>query len=70
LNWASTKISGRGVGDLERIGTALFIIKRQHLDDPEAIARRLVEIKPHVKEDSALAAAKETIQLISEAPIV
>jgi len=70
LDWSAEKISRRGVGDLERVSTALFIMKRENLEDSEAIARRLIQIKPHVSEDSALAAATEAIQLLVDAPVV
>jgi hypothetical protein len=69
IRWAAREISRRGVGDLERIGTALFLTKHEWLSDPEEVADRQVELKPHVPRPSAVASVREVFQLLRSAPI-
>ena len=53
----------RRVAELERIGTALYVT-RLGAADPAERASRVVELKPHVSYDTALAAVEEVDRLL------
>jgi hypothetical protein len=48
-----------GVADLERLATALYLRKQSGGLNQESAARMIIELKPHISFDSALAAVKQ-----------
>ena len=60
------KFGRRGVTDLERIGTAMYVT-RMGDSDPGARARLISELKPHVVYEEARKAVKEVDELLEEA---
>ncbi len=62
-------LGAKGVGELERLGTALLFLRQEpHLDDDE-VAQRICEVKPHVKYASAVtssAQVREFLERIEE----
>ncbi len=58
------KFGKRGVSDLERIGTALYVTKEKELSPTER-ARQLTRLKPHVSYPAALAAVVEVDDFLS-----
>ena len=63
IQLASEQFGGRGVSELERIGTALYVT-REGEKEPRARARRLISLKPHVRYEAALAAVEEVDRLL------
>lgn len=52
-------VKARNVTSLERLATAAWIRSREHLTDPEQVAVRLHELKPHIPVADALQADRE-----------
>ena len=67
LAFVAEALDGKGVADLERLATALFVSLTAKDVDPEARARHLHDLKPHVSLDSALKAVKEVDAMRQEA---
>ncbi len=61
-------VGSRGVGELERLGTALLLIKENPGADDEKLAELMAGIKPHVSLPEALAAIDEVRSFMSERP--
>lgn len=59
LTFVAEALDGKGVADLERLATALFVSVTDKDVEPETRARKLHALKPHVSLDSALKAVKE-----------
>lgn len=57
-------VKNRNVAALERYATAAWIHRQEEIDDPVAIAARLHQLKPHIPEEEASAAAEEVLQLL------
>lgn len=66
LDWVADTLGSRGVMDLERLATAMWMT-RQH---PEASVRSraeaLVRVKPHISIDSAIGSVQEIDRLLGE----
>ena len=56
----------RGVSDLERIGTAMYVT-RMGDREPDERARLITELKPHVVYEEALKAVQEVDELLGQA---
>lgn len=68
LDWVADTLNRRGVVELERLATAMWMT-RQHDDaSPERRANALVEVKPHISYDQALAAVEEIDRLLENRP--
>lgn len=48
VEFVADQVGDKGVADLEKIATALFITKREGITGVERRALRLVELKPHI----------------------
>jgi len=59
-------INSRGVGELERLGTALLILKEHPDWDSDQVASRMCQLKPHVPEIQALTAVFEVKEFLKE----
>jgi hypothetical protein len=72
IEFVAAKVDGRGVVDLERLATALYVtreaILREEDGGVEARAWRLRILKPHVPEPNAVAAVEEIDKVLSERP--
>lgn len=51
-------VGSKGVAELERIGTALLMLKSEQGLTDEAAAQKIVDVKPHVSETDALEAVR------------
>jgi hypothetical protein len=61
--------SGTGVTELERLGTALFVINESpEKGDSAELANRLVELKPHVQYAAAVSSIEKVQGWLREAP--
>jgi len=52
-------VGNKGVKDLEKLATASWIRRWEGKTDPQAVAKRLHELKPHIPEAAALLADNE-----------
>ena len=52
-------VGKRGVAELERLSTALYVTVRQGEESTESRAKRIHDLKPHVSVESAAEAVKE-----------
>jgi uncharacterized protein YwgA len=67
LDWIAAKVGDRGVMDLERLATALWVTRRMgNSASAQQRAEALNELKPHVSIPLATEAVQEIDQLISE----
>lgn len=71
LDWITTKLGDRGVMDLERLATSLWVTRQ--MDGGTSVQERaeaVNELKPHVPVSAATEAVIEIDQLIQEAPVI
>ncbi len=61
------RLGGRGVNGLESLATAVYVTRKQPGEGPEGRAAALVELKPHIPSEDALAAVREADALLAEA---
>ncbi len=69
LSFAANVIDGRTVGDLERLGTALYVTKRrksEHDGSVQSRAECLNRLKSHISVQSAAKAVEEIDKLIAQ----
>ncbi len=62
ISFVAEKFGKRGVKDLEKISTALYVTKEARDPGCEARARRITELKPHITLDEA----KEAVCFVDE----
>lgn len=67
IDFVASRLSNRGVAELERIATGLLVNREQLVASVEARARRLRELKPHITEHDAREAVTEASLLVVEA---
>lgn len=56
-------VGTKDASQLESLSTALFLRKRQHLEDVRSIADAVTAVKPHISTELAEAAAAEVLDL-------
>ena len=59
LDWVADTLGGRGVVDLERLATAMWMTRNMPKSSVRARAEALVEVKPHISLDAAAASVEE-----------
>ena len=59
LGFIVNKLANRSVKELEKVATALYVRKTEGLTDNFEIAKKIVELKPHVSFEDAQSAAEE-----------
>lgn len=67
LDWIAERLGDRGVFDLERLATAMWVTR--HAADDASVPDRAAElngIKPHVRKDEAEAAIEEIDEMVAE----
>jgi uncharacterized protein YwgA len=65
IQFVADHIGNRGVNELERLATAVFVIKRfEHLRSDEDRAQEIVELKPHISMYDAKEAVQQAVKLI------
>ena len=67
LDFAADKLADKGVADLERLATALFVTREIPDGDAEVRALRINQLKPHVSLDEARTAVATVDRVIQEA---
>jgi len=67
VEWVANRLGSRGVAELERLSTALYV----RLQSPEAGAQQraeqLVKLKPHIRPDDAKEAIGEVDKMLADA---
>lgn len=59
VKFVAERVGSGTVVDLERLATAFYVTtKMEHTTDPDALARRVNELKPHISVDQALDAVR------------
>jgi hypothetical protein len=67
ISFVAEKLGGKGVTDLERLATALYVTQRTEAGTSiDHRAAKLTALKPHIARDDAVAAALEVDQMITE----
>jgi hypothetical protein len=67
ISFVAGKLGSKGVADLERLATALYVTKRERVGvSVQARAEKLSELKPHVGLEEAKAAITEVDSIIAE----
>lgn len=70
IAFVAEKLDARGVIDLERLATALYVtLDAPHASD-EQRARLLSELKPHIPESAALSAVREVDEIRNDAQAI
>lgn len=66
IKFVAKNIGSKNVSELERLATALFILKHSKIKSKERRAQELVRLKPHISEPDALLATKEIDRLTEQ----
>jgi uncharacterized protein YwgA len=66
LDWIADKLGGRGVMELEKLATAMWMTRRNPGDSRAARAEALHNVKPHISTNEAERAVAEIDQLLAE----
>ncbi len=68
LDFVAKQLGDKGVAELEKIGTALFVTLQNGKESPvESRAREITKIKPHILNDEAIQAVNEVDLIGSQA---
>lgn len=62
LDFVAERLGNKGVVELERMGTALYVTLEDEKLDQETRSTRLIELKPHIKIDEA----REAVQQVDD----
>jgi hypothetical protein len=68
VNFIAERLGARGVVDLERMSTALYVTKQARQASPMDRAVSVTRLKPHIQLDRAIESVNEVDGLLSEAP--
>lgn len=68
IGFVAEKLGNKGVADLERLATALFVTRRAEADaSVDERSKKLTDLKPHISAESARAAIEEVDRIVEEA---
>lgn len=69
IQFIASKLGGKGVVDLEQLGTAYYVYHNQDMQCASVDQRveKMMELKPHISPEDAHAAVKEVDQFIQDA---
>jgi len=67
ISFVAQKFGQRGVKDLEKISTALYVTKEMPGGERDVRARRITKLKPHIPYDEAEEAVRFVDEMIAEA---
>ncbi len=70
IEFVAEKLANKNVSQLERIATAFLVYDREGLDDDEAVAWRINQLKPHVSIEKAKEAIIEAKKILTEAQLL
>jgi len=66
ISFVASQLGNKGVAELERLATALYIQREHPGEDVESRARRLHQLKPHVSLEDARSAVVEVDRIIEQ----
>ncbi len=66
IDFISSHLADKGVAVLERLGTALYVTRETEARTPEERVKKMVELKPHIKQEKAWDAVSELDRMIRE----
>lgn len=66
LDWIADVLGDRGVMDLERLATAMWVTRQNPSESVRARAEVLTHVKPHILLDAAVESVEEIDRLIAE----
>ncbi len=66
VTFVAEHLADKGVVDLERLGTALFVTLENESASPNQRARRMTDLKPHIAIEDALEALEEVDDMRDE----
>jgi uncharacterized protein YwgA len=69
LDWIAQTLNRRGVVELERLATAMWMTRLHERATADQRANEVIEVKPHISYDEALAAVEEIDQLLGAQPV-
>ncbi|HON38028.1 MAG: hypothetical protein ACOX3E_16125 [Desulfomonilia bacterium] len=64
IEFVAKNLGGKGVAELERISTALYVCKEEGVWDPDDCAARVNELKPHISIESAKSATLDAVRIL------
>ncbi len=67
VRFIASKLARLGVAELERLGTAFYILRENERRSADERARRINELKPHVTLEQATKAVEEVDRLLADA---
>jgi hypothetical protein len=67
VEFVAQRLGSKGVADLERVATALYVRKETEAGGVNERARRIAELKPHISMSDAQAAVREVDNMLAEA---
>ncbi len=67
VEFVAQHLGSKGVADLERVATALYVRKELGIDDINDRADKITELKPHISLQDARAAIKEVDKMMGDA---
>jgi hypothetical protein len=65
IDFVAERLSAKPVAELERLGTALYVLKKCNEENAEDRVRRITELKPHILSDQAEEAHREVVELLA-----
>jgi uncharacterized protein YwgA len=66
LDWIAETLGSRGVMDLERLATALWMTREDQTSSVQGRAEALCDVKPHISLDAAVESVEEIDKLLRE----
>lgn len=70
IEFVSTKLASKGVVELERMGTALYVLRQNSTDSADKQAERIVKLKPHISPELARKALEDVAVLLDEVQVL
>jgi len=67
IAFVADKVGDKGVADLERLATALFLTLSDKAEAPRHRANKLSKLKPHISPSRSLEAVQEVGKIVAEA---
>lgn len=68
LDWIADALNRRGVVELERLATAMWMTRHHDGTSVDQRANAVVEVKPHISHEEAMAAVEEIDRLLAAQP--
>jgi hypothetical protein len=70
LDWIAGELGNRGVMDLERLATTMWMTRQSPNDSVADRAEAVIRVKPHISKNEAELAVEEIDRLLAESPAI